>query len=79
MIKWDLKYNRPVIALLEKKTILNNHKYRHFVVVLYASNKQVGYYDPWDGNMKITTKQKFLSSWVGSKYGVVIKEVFEKE
>lgn len=73
MINWDLKSNRPVIALVKSYSPLNVHNADHFVVILYATSANVGYFDPWDGNMKISTKNEFLNSWVSTNYGVVIK------
>jgi len=72
MIEDDLKKGRVVIALLKKGSALNSATIDHFIAVAYASPTQVGYFDPWDGNMKITSKANFTSSWVSTNYGVAI-------
>lgn len=72
MIEWDLKKGRPIIVLLKSYSPMNNHRIQHFVVIVYATNKVVAYFDPWDGNMKTASKQDFLYSWVNTNYAVVI-------
>ena len=68
----DLLKGRPVIVLLKSNSHMNNHRIQHFVVIIYASDYSIMYYDPWDGNIKSASKQQFISSWVYTKYSVLI-------
>ena len=68
----DLLNGYPIIVLLKANSYMNSHKIEHFVVIIYATENSVIYFDPWDGNIKSVSKKNFISSWVYSKYAVLI-------
>ena len=75
----DVNAGHPAITLMEGMSTFepadangNRIGVEHFIAIIYADTNFIGYFDPWDGQMKWTDAQTFRNGWVKTFISVVV-------